>query len=42
MWASVTQHSQPKGVKRDNEKGIVPMNVILRRVPVTIAAVREQ
>jgi hypothetical protein len=40
MWASVTQHCQPTGVKRDMT-GIVPINVTLKRVPVTTAAVGE-
>jgi len=42
MWASVTQHGQPKGVKRDYTTGTVPINVTLKGVPVTIAAAGEQ
>jgi hypothetical protein len=32
MWSSVTEHSQPKGVKWDNTTGIVPIHVTLRSV----------
>jgi len=42
VWASLTQDNQPKGIKRDNTTGIVPIKVTLRGVPLTIAAVGEQ